>query len=134
MALEYLGSVQRLTGDFPDADRALTAALGIFRDIGDRGGEIETLDELGALRLAQGDPAKAAICHQEALRGAREINSVWDEAHALAGLGRCDLAAGHPAAAEAKLRQAHQMFQRIGAAEAPDVADELDALAGQRAV
>ena len=134
MDLEYLGSVQRLTGDFPDADRALTAALGIFRDTGDRGSEIETLNELGALRLAQGDPAKAAICHHEALRGAREINSVWDEAHALAGLGRCDLAAGHPAAAEAKLRQAHQMFQRIGAAETPDVADELDALAGQRAV
>ena len=51
-----------------------------------------------------------------------------NEAHALAGLGRCALAAGHAAQAAALLRQALEIFQRIGAAEADDVSRELAAL------
>jgi hypothetical protein len=54
----------------------------------------------------------------------------WDKAHALAGLGRCALAAGHATQAEALLRQALEIFQRTGAAEAPDLLAELDALTG----
>lgn len=49
-------------------------------------------------------------------------------ASALAGLARCAIAAGQPAQAEALLRQAHQIFQRIGAADAPAVLAELNAL------
>jgi hypothetical protein len=52
----------------------------------------------------------------------------WGEAHALAGLARCVLAAGHPARAEALLRQALEIFQHIGAAEAGEVSRELSAL------
>jgi len=59
---------------------------------------------------------------------ARAVASAWDEAHALAGLGRCALAAGHAAQAAALLRQALEIFQRIGAAEAGDVSRELAAL------
>jgi hypothetical protein len=54
------------------------------------------------------------------------------EAHALVGLGRCAAAAGHAARAEALLRQAHEIFHRIGAAEAPSVRAELDALISQQ--
>ncbi len=46
----------------------------------------------------------------------------------LAGLGRCALAAGRTADAQAGLRQALEIFQRIGAAEANGVAAELGAL------
>jgi hypothetical protein len=59
---------------------------------------------------------------------AREIGSFWDEAHALASMGRCALAVGRIAGAEAGLGQAQDIFQRIGAAEAPGVAAELRAL------
>jgi hypothetical protein len=51
----------------------------------------------------------------------------WDEAHALAGLGRCAQAADQGTQAEVLLRQALEIFQRIGAAEAPDLLAELDA-------
>jgi hypothetical protein len=61
---------------------------------------------------------------------ARAIASSWDEAHALAGLGRCAMAEGHATQAEVLLRQALEIFQRIGAAEAPDVLAELAALTG----
>ena len=59
---------------------------------------------------------------------ARQIGGSSDEAHALAGLGRCALAAGHVAEAADRLRQALEIFQRIGAAEAADVSGELAAL------
>lgn len=50
--------------------------------------------------------------------------------HWLAGLGRCARDAVRTADAEAGLRQALAIFQRIGAAEAADVSAELGARAG----
>ena len=106
----------------------LEESLGIERDIGNRGGEAETLNETGTLYRVSGDLAQAEGFHQQALDLARAIASSWDEAHALAGLGRCALAAGHATQAEILLRQALGIFQRTGAAEADGVARELTAL------
>ena len=110
----------------------LEEALGIYRDLGDRAGEAEALNESGTLHRVCGDLRQARSCHQQALDLARQIGSSWDEAHALAGLGRCALAAGHTAKAEDRLRQALEIFQRIGAAEAADVSAELRALTDAR--
>jgi hypothetical protein len=63
-----------------------------------------------------------------ALGLARELGTSWDQAHALAGLGRCALAAGRTIDAQAGLRQAQEIFQQIGAAEAATVSAELDAI------
>jgi hypothetical protein len=63
------------------------------------------------------------------LRLAGEIESACDEAHAVPGLGRCALPAGHAAEGRARLRQALDIFNRIGATEASDVSAELEALA-----
>jgi len=54
------------------------------------------------------------------------------DARALAGLGRCARAAGHPAEAADTLRQALEIFRRIGAAEAADVSADLRALTDPR--
>ena len=94
--------------------------------------EAESLNERGTLHRVSGDLAQAEGCHQQALELARAIASSRDEAHALAGLGRCALAAGHATQAEVLLRQALEIFQRLGAAEAPDLLAELDALTGLR--
>jgi hypothetical protein len=56
--------------------------------------------------------------------------SSLDEGHALAGLGRCAWAVGHATQAGVLLRQALEIFQRIGVAETTDVLAELDALTG----
>lgn len=69
-------------------------------------------------------------CHQQALELARAIGGTWAEACALAGLGRCAAAAGDAARAGDLLRQAHEIFHRTGAAEAPSVLAELNALSG----
>jgi tetratricopeptide (TPR) repeat protein len=114
-----------MIGDYRGAAKALEEGLGISRDIDDRGGEAETLNELGELHRVRGDSALAAHYHRQSLGLAREISSPWDEAHALAGLGRCALAEGRADDAITGLRQARHIFQRIGAAEATGVAAEL---------
>jgi tetratricopeptide (TPR) repeat protein/DNA-binding SARP family transcriptional activator len=129
-ALAFLGVVRRTTRDYRGAAEALEEALGICRDIGDRGGEAEILNETGTLYRVRGDPGRAAEYHRQALDLSREIVSLRDEACALAGLGRCALALGRTDDAAEGLRQARDIFQRIGAAEATDVAAELDSLAG----
>jgi tetratricopeptide (TPR) repeat protein len=88
------------------------------------------LNELGTLHRIRGDLDQAETGHRQALDVAREIDSSWGEACALAGLGRCALAAGRTAEAQEGLRQAREIFQKIGAAEAASVAAELDALTG----
>ncbi len=127
-ALRTLGMVRRLTGDYPAAARDLEEAIGIYRDIGEPGGEAEAVNEAGILHRVRGDLRLARSCHQKALMLARRIGDSLDEAHALAGLSRCALTAGHAAEAEDRLRQALEIFQRIGAAEAADIAHELSTL------
>jgi tetratricopeptide (TPR) repeat protein/transcriptional regulator with XRE-family HTH domain len=128
-ALLYLGIVRQRTGDYRVAAQALEQALDIYRDLGDRGGEAEALNESGTLHRVSGDLARAEECHRQALDLARAIASSWDEAHALAGLGRCALVdLDRCDLAAALLRQALEIFQRIGAAEAPDLRAELDAI------
>jgi tetratricopeptide (TPR) repeat protein len=120
--------VRLATGDYPAAAQALEQALDILRDLGDRSGEAEALNERGTLYRVSGDLAQAEGCHQQALDLARAIASSCDEARALAGLGRCAMADGHATQAGVLLRQGLEIFQRIGAAEAPDLLAELDAL------
>jgi tetratricopeptide (TPR) repeat protein len=117
-----------MTGDYPSAAQAFEESLGIYRDLGDRGGEVTTLNESGTLYRLCGDLSEARSCHERALDLARDIGSFWDEAHALAGLGRCALAAGCAAEAVDQLEQALAIFQRIGTAEAAEVASELQAM------
>jgi tetratricopeptide (TPR) repeat protein/transcriptional regulator with XRE-family HTH domain len=131
--LNGLGTLQRLAGDHPAAAQALDQALRIYRDLGDRGGEAEALNERGALHQISGELADARRCHQRALDLARAIASSWDEAHSLAGIARCARAAGDAPQAAALLRQAGDVFARIGAPEAAAVHAELAALAAPAA-
>jgi tetratricopeptide (TPR) repeat protein/transcriptional regulator with XRE-family HTH domain len=130
-ALNFLGSARRLMGEYPAAGRALDEALVIYRDIGDRRGAALALDEQGTLHRVRGELQQARERYQQSLELAREIDSFWKEGQALAGLGRCAVAAEEAVEAEALLRQALEIFQRIGAGEAAEVSAELGALAGR---
>jgi DNA-binding SARP family transcriptional activator/tetratricopeptide (TPR) repeat protein len=126
--LTELGITRCVTGEYPGAAQALEQALDIYRDIGDKQGEAEALNEQGALHRVRGDLGCAEGCHQQALDLARALGSSHEEACALAGLGRCAIAAGRTAQAAVLLSQAHEIFERIGAAETRDILAELDAL------
>jgi tetratricopeptide (TPR) repeat protein/transcriptional regulator with XRE-family HTH domain len=127
-ALNFLGSTRRLMGDYQAAARDLDGALGLYDDITDPRGTAMALNERGTLHRITGELTLARHCHQRALELSREIDSAWREAHALAGLGRCALAGGDAEQAGVLLRQALEIFRRIGAGETADLQAELDAL------
>ena len=85
----------------------------------------------GTLHRVGGEFARSENCQLWALTLARAIASPWDQACALAGLGRSAMAAGHTSDAKSCLRQAKEIFQRLGAAEAPGVGAELDAISSE---
>jgi tetratricopeptide (TPR) repeat protein len=97
--------VRRLTGDYLAAAQAQEEALGIYRDLADRLGETEVLDETGTLHQVRGEFTQAEKCHQRALDVARAISNSHFEASALAGLARCALATDDRVRAEVLLRQ-----------------------------
>ncbi|HEX9034001.1 MAG TPA: tetratricopeptide repeat protein [Streptosporangiaceae bacterium] len=126
--LTNLGAGLRMTGDYSGAAGFLEDGLRIHRDLGGREGQAEALNEQAALHQARGDRAQAELAHREALDLARAIGSILEEARALAGLGRCAKAGGRITEAHALLRQAHKIFERVGAAETHEVlADTLTA-------
>jgi CHAT domain-containing protein/Tfp pilus assembly protein PilF len=63
------------------------AALAIYREIGNRGGEGDTLNVLGLLFRIAGQPQTAIDLHQQALDIAREIGDRAGEGRALGNLG-----------------------------------------------
>jgi tetratricopeptide (TPR) repeat protein len=121
--------VRRETGDHQGAIETLDAALSTCRDLGNRWGQAKALNELGALHQVRNDIDQAETCHQQALDVARGSDSAWNEAHALAGLARCALATGRITEAKAIMRQAWEIFLRIGSVEATGAAAELEAFA-----
>jgi tetratricopeptide (TPR) repeat protein/transcriptional regulator with XRE-family HTH domain len=127
--LSYLGDVWRRAGDYLAAAQALEQALDICRDFGDRLGQATAFNWLGDVCRLTGDYPGAVQALEQAQDLARAIPSSWHEAYALAGLGRCALAGGHADQAEELMQQALEIFQRIGAAEVPDLRAELETLA-----
>jgi DNA-binding SARP family transcriptional activator/tetratricopeptide (TPR) repeat protein len=119
-----LGAVRRETGDYPGATDALEQALGISRSLGYRLGEAEALNQTAAMHLACGDPRQARACHQRALDIAAAIGSPLEQARALEGIGKC--AAMTCVTGTGALRQALEIYRRIGAAAAVRLAAELD--------
>jgi DNA-binding SARP family transcriptional activator len=120
-----LGRVWRAVRDFPAAIGVLEQALDIFQRIGDQGGEAEALNETGAVRLAQADPGRARTCYQRALTLARAIGARLEEARALEGIGKCAGQLGDADPAAGALRQALEIYQRLGAGDAGRLAAEL---------
>ncbi len=76
-ALNDLGVVRRLTGDYPGAAEALEAALGLCRDLSDRLGQANALNELGVVRRLTGDYLGAAEALEEALGRYRDLGKPW---------------------------------------------------------
>ena len=87
----------------------------MFRGLGDRLGEAETLNSLGELASRTSDTQQARGHHDQALAIARDLGAPREEARALEGIGRCHLYDGNRSEAATYLRQALTIYQRIGA-------------------
>jgi tetratricopeptide (TPR) repeat protein/transcriptional regulator with XRE-family HTH domain len=86
-ALNDLGDVRRLTGDYPAAAQALEQALSIYRDLGDRLGQANALSNLGYLRRMTDDLPGATEALEQALGIYRDLGDRLGQANALRELG-----------------------------------------------
>ncbi len=86
-ALNDLGDVRRLTGDYPGATQALEQALGIYQDLGDRLGQANALSNLGYIRRMTGDLPGATQALEQALGIYQDLGDRLGQANALRELG-----------------------------------------------
>jgi tetratricopeptide (TPR) repeat protein/DNA-binding XRE family transcriptional regulator len=124
-ALDELGRIHQLTGDYPAAAACLAEAIELFRDLGDRHGLAKALNSLGELSLRASAAEESRSHHAQALAIARELGTPGEQARALEGMGR-SLLRRDPAEAAMHLREALEIYQKIGAPEARGVRDVLD--------
>jgi tetratricopeptide (TPR) repeat protein/transcriptional regulator with XRE-family HTH domain len=124
-ALDELGRIHQLTSDYPAATACLAEAIELFRGLGDRHGLAKALNSLGELSLRASAAEASQGHHAQALDIARELGIPGEQARALEGMGR-SLLRRDPAEAAAHLREALDIYQKIGAPEARGVRVALD--------
>jgi Tfp pilus assembly protein PilF len=98
------------------ASAGLTRALEIYRELGDTIRQAETLNAIGGLLLASGQPVQARTCHEQAIALIRDRTAPVEQARALQGIGRCHLAEGRAADADAPLHEALAICRQLGTA------------------
>ncbi len=118
-ALSRLAAVRQATADYEQATRYLSAAVKLSRDIGDLRNEAAYLNTMGEMALRSAAPEKAISYHRQARIAAVRVSAESQEARALEGIGSCHLRNGKPGQAAEPLRQALEIYHRIGS---PNVA------------
>ena len=113
-ALNQLGFVQTLTGDYSAAATTHKQALALARSAVDQFAEADALDQLSFIQQQTGDyPAAAASAHR-ALALSRGIGHRLRQAWALNDLGAVQRQTGDYPAAAASVQQAVELFRDIG--------------------
>jgi tetratricopeptide (TPR) repeat protein/transcriptional regulator with XRE-family HTH domain len=113
-ALNELGSLQRVTADYPAAATSHRQALELYRGLGDRLGQASALDHLGLVQRVTGDFPAAAASHQQALALYRDLGHRVGQALAMNNLGTVHMRAGDYPASAASYQQALDLFRDLG--------------------
>ncbi|MES5821817.1 BTAD domain-containing putative transcriptional regulator [Streptomyces sp. RG80] len=125
-----LGLALTQSGRLSEATECLQQALRVFRDSRQRLWEGMTLFRLAELDLAARRPAQAAANAETALTLLRGIGGEWRHANVLTVLGRGLNGIGQLGRAQVCWREALEIFEALGSAEA----DEVRGLLSPRAV
>jgi tetratricopeptide (TPR) repeat protein/transcriptional regulator with XRE-family HTH domain len=115
--LRDLGIAQHVSDDYLLAGDTMTKALELYRGLGHHLGQAETLNNLGDLHSLS-DPIRARDYHEQALSIARDITALLEEARALEGIGNSDIQDKKPERGGIFLRQALEIYVRIGSPHA----------------
>jgi len=112
-ALNYLGWVQTVTGDYPVATGTLTAAFALYRDLGDAKGQAKALKDLGPVQTAMGSYPAAIETLDLALGLHRDLNDPGGHADVLLRLGAVHYATGDYAAATQACTPALALYREV---------------------
>ena len=93
-ALGGLGQVQRLIGEYHQAQEYHNQALALARRLGYRRAEADALAGLGEVKQLMGEYRQARDRYTQALTLSRDLNYRFGEAEALQGLGRIERLVG----------------------------------------
>jgi tetratricopeptide (TPR) repeat protein/transcriptional regulator with XRE-family HTH domain len=112
-ALDELGLLQQLTGDYSAAIATLAQAVALYEEFGDQRGQAYALNHLGLVHQDRGDFKAATASHQRALALAREAGDRLAEAVSITDLGQVQQLTGDYPAAIASHSQALAMFESL---------------------
>jgi tetratricopeptide (TPR) repeat protein/transcriptional regulator with XRE-family HTH domain len=113
-ALDELGLLQQLTGDYAPATATLAQAVALYAELGDQRGQACALNHLGLVHQDTGDYQAATASHQQALALAREAGDRLAEAVSITDLGQVQQLTGDYRAAIASHEEALAMFRSLG--------------------
>jgi tetratricopeptide (TPR) repeat protein/transcriptional regulator with XRE-family HTH domain len=122
-ALDELGLLQQLTGEYPAATANLAAAVALYRELGDVRGEGYALNHVGLAKGEAADYPAAAASHRQALELARGAGDQLAEAVSLIDLAMVQSLTGDYPAAGAGYERALALTRIVGSKF-----DEADAL------
>ncbi|MDQ3899170.1 MAG: tetratricopeptide repeat protein, partial [Actinomycetota bacterium] len=86
-ALNNLGDVQHLTGDYHDAITNLEQSVLLYRDLDDRRGRANALNNLGLVHYLTDNPTNATAALEQSLLLYRDVGDRHGQANALSNLG-----------------------------------------------
>ena len=113
-ALNDLGRLRSVTGDYPGAGDVLARALEIYRALGNRLGEAAVLNDLASVRQLTGDYPQAGDVLARALEIYRALGDGLGEATALTALGRVRYVTGDHSGAGDVLARALEIYRALG--------------------
>lgn len=125
--INNVATVYRKLGRAGRAIEEYRKALSIYREIGDRRGECDSLNHIGACFAELGRDGEALIHHQKALNLSRDLLERFEEAAALRSIGEVHLRAGRHRVAAEQLEASLGLARAIG--DAYQEARALDGLA-----
>ena len=112
-------------GDYPAATASHQQALKLFRDLGARRSQAETLNSLGELSSQASNTRQARDYQTQALPSPATSVPRSSKPALSKDIGHADLQDGEPGEAVEHLRQALSIYQRIGAPGAQRVQETM---------
>ncbi|MCA1821245.1 MAG: tetratricopeptide repeat protein, partial [Pseudonocardia sp.] len=112
-ALNNLGDVQHLTGDYHDAITNLEQSVLLYRDLDDRRGRANALNNLGLVHYLTDNPANATAALEQSLLLYRDLGDRHGQANALSNLGLVQRQTQHYDRAMANLDHALAIYRDL---------------------
>ena len=122
MALKEIARVHHATGDPETAARVAEQALSVALGNEDSAAELESRNFIAALESDTKGPEFGLAAFREAVVLADELERPDERAPALEGMGRCEIRLGLRESGLEHLRQALDLYERMGLAERGPVA------------
>lgn len=125
-ALNNLGMLAKVRGDYAGATELLQESLALRRTHGEKNGQSPTMNNLGDVAIALGDGDTARIWNEQALALSKEMGNIRRVAHSLHNLGIAYRCGGDDLAAVTCIKSSLKLFEDVR--DSPGMATVLHSL------